>query len=1043
MSSGGRQAREAARSRKAKVLEAVITARARKEASWLLTGDAAPKGAHGQLVALRRAFAQEAKTDAEAAEMTGIVLDLVDSWNAAHPGEEVAPPGPISLLDVSIPAWHAGTIADMQAARKLRTAFEAACAALDGENAPGAARKVAGLALLSALFDSACLSRRDLEVFALWLADPRAPVFDTPDLPPWIDLLRRAPEPRRPLRVVSGTDSSGDYALRRLFLAPRTIELVSRLDRCGGAEQLLKAAGQKRKGKKGQKREEMLIGVMEDACGESGMPELPRLMKGAALLLEARSGGPDHTMSLLAARRMESFAATPESFAALVSVGAGAVPAAATWTPPESLLAIGMPEASLLQRPMPEHPAFSQLHTALNPPRERRSDLSTPDRKTTGPELARRLKALRWGAEIPSCLALLRDWYLHLLETEGLAAGSVQRYHSTLGPAFCDMAGTAPLEDLDGDALEELYGLVLDGDQRSLSERAHLRNRLGMLHAFAMEAEAWDFPEIDPAILAGKGGFTRIDALLLGRRDIDRARNILRAEMDLPPDVARAADAAMLLMSRAGMRVGEAAKALWEHFEQVSESGLAPDEAVLFIRPSIFGNNKTPGAYRQIRPLMLMTAEEAREFEEYLSWRRLMPSKGPLFGVLQADGSIAPFDSKALGEIIGQCLRLASGQEDARSHSLRRAAATSLFLVLHEARVPGSGLSSFIGLFTGWTAEERARIAGTVAPATQARDCWHALARYLGHGGVGTSFSTYVMAADLAVFECCAAPRDRQREAVALGAIPKRHVVLLPSPEESSVRSEIRGEVASPALALQQVLERTDQGASAELAARLAYLPAEFVADRLLVAKAWSGLTTERGQLRLQSPERAGKLCPEPLKSAPQQDEAVDIANRLIELAGECPDEIRAWISGTLHEATQTNAGRRLKTPAEFRDWCAVAVRLREAGRWRADREAPPKPSKEDRKQWSESEEDRKQWSGIRPPEMQFRKTTKNTARRVVVRCRLMAPGVSGAGSGHPSDSWAGCIRFAAHLAAIYLGYHPEKKKTRSVDIRRGAAEQA
>lgn len=1015
MMAGGRQAREAARARSTTEITDILQRVAAEQAPWLLTGASPPKGAHALLAELRRVLGREARTEAEALAFSEALLDRVEVWNIAHPGDEVAPPGAVAVLNTRPPAWSADSLADLRAARPLQDGLEAAFRAL-AESPVQDPKGVGGLALASALFDSACLARHDLELFAAWLADPGGAIFGAPDLPPWVNLKRRAPSTRgrakpQPLRKASGTDSQGDFALRRLVLSPRTLELVALYDGLDGAPEVLTKAA---------KTPDGLAQLIAYGCGAQKTPALRSLLKGAALLLQCRAGGPDLTMALLAARRLESFAATPESWTVLLQG-----PVSQDATEFESintaeLLTESHDPAPPSTRPVPEHPAFLQLHVALSSSQRARDDLTTPDKKLMQGDLIGRLEALPWDSATPSCLELLRDWYLHLLKDEGRAVNTIRRYHSTLAAAFCDMAGEVSLAQSDADTLEELYTLILEADERSALEQGRLRGRLAMLHRFAMQDDHWDFPEIAEELFVGEGSVTHVHATLLGRQDINSARDLLRTEYGLPPDVARAADAAMLAISRGALRIGEATKALGGHYEQVAISGLDPSEAMLFVKPSVFGNNKTPGAYRQVPLMKQMTAEEAADFETYLAYRRSLSPKGPLFGVVQPDGSVAPFHTRQLGAVIADCLRRATGLRDATAHALRRAAATAGFLCIHEARTADSQLGPFLKRLTGWTREDRARVVEAIAPDSQSRDRWQALARMLGHSGPGTSFEAYITVADLAIYETCALRScDRDGASATLAGLAQRHVVLSPGAQEHHVapRAAIRGKITSQAQALLQVLQSLDEGTPLLAAAQAAYIPVDFVETRLATARAWSSLKTTRGKLRLQPEDRQGKLAPAPLNAASKLAEALSLADDLIALAEKRPDAIKAWLLATLHDASEGNTGTRLHTPEALSEWCATAVLLRPPERWLVDRVDPV----------NVSAEAKEVWSGVRHPGTRSALRTSNTAKSIAVRCRMLNPEPDRTRKGKPASSWAGCVRFATHLAAVHLNICPRK----------------
>ena len=106
-----------------------------------------------------------------------------------------------------------------------------------------------------------------------------------------------------------------------------------------------------------------------------------------------------------------------------------------------------------------------------------------------------------------------------------------------------------------------------------------------------------------------------------------------------------------------------------------------------------------------------------------------------------------------------------------------------------------------------------------------------------------------------------------------------------------------------------------------------------------------------------------------------------------------------------------TNAGLLLTSPEAFTAWLAIATRLRPLERWQAERVIPGGADRAALEAWN----------GVRPPAMpgKTRKIPRGTS--VTVRVRLLAPTTPGAGSAVPAASWAGCTRYAAHLAAIWL----------------------
>ena len=973
---------------------------------WLLAGDPAPKGAHEELRKLRAQLLKEARLEAEAVTLHAILHARVDAWNARWPGAEVAAPGAIARLPTAIPAWTAESLVHLRAALALRKLFEARCARIGVE--PMTPETLAGLALASLVFDSACLAQRDLIAVALWLADPDAPVHAIAALPPWIEIKHRArpargQRPARPLRTASGRDEVGPYALRRLFLDRRSLDLIRRHDALGGAAAALRAAAA---------GPDALIRLIRLAVDDKDIRHrlaLPRFLRGATLALEARPDGPDHAMAMLAARKLDTWAATPESWwVALGGPQAGPADSAAAFDPGDLTgQAPAIPDARA--RPVPETAAYLRFHAAVRPGQRQRQDLTTPDVKLTPSALAARLRGL--GDPGVDCLRLLRDWYLHLLDVEGLKAQSVQRYHSTVAAAFCAAAGAETLRALPGEDFEELCDLLLTGETRSDSERRHLSGRLRALHGFAMKHPVWDLPEIDGEVFSGSVAGTVVRAVCLARPEIDAARSLLRSGLGLAPDVARAADAAFLLASRAGLRIGEVTKAMLDDMEDVGGDPERLAEAVLLVRPSRFGDNKTRSAHRQIKPFALFTAAEAENFLSWLGHRRHLAATGPLFGVMQPDGSIDPFSTRALGAVIAEALRRASGLDNPSAHTLRRAALTNLFLCLHEFRV--NRAQPILDRLTGWTAAERRRAASSLAADPKGRDAWDGLARHAGHGSAEMTFGAYVTMADIAVFESCASHPgiDDSETARFLAALPRRAVDLgVIGAAAPMAIAPVAGKIQSPATALLTALELVDTGMPAAPASAAAFLPPGFLEARLGVARSWASLETSQGQLRLQPRARAGRLAPAPLPG-PKRAEALGLADRLIDLATAEPEAVSAWIRSLLAQALMTNAGLLLTSPEAFKAWLAIATRLRPLERWQAERVVPGGADRAALEAWN----------GVRPPAMsgKTRKIPRGTS--VTVRVRLLAPTTPGAGSAVPAASWAGCTRFAAHLAAIWL----------------------
>ena len=485
-----------------------------------------------------------------------------------------------------------------------------------------------------------------------------------------------------------------------------------------------------------------------------------------------------------------------------------------------------------------------------------------------------------------------------------------------------------------------------------------------------------------------------------------------------------------MLTSRAGLRIGETVKAMLGHLEDTTATDAGLPEflwsATLFVRPSRFGDNKTRSASRQIRPFALMTPDEAESFATYLAHRRHAGQTGPLFGVEQPDGSVAPFSGTALGALVAEALRRATGLQTPTAHALRRSALTCLFLALHERRQPDGTVQGLLDRLSGWDPDDRQRAADSVVPAGRRRDVWAALARFAGHGSPEMTFSAYITAADLALHDACAGP-DAMREDLLIDY--PRHVRFETGAAQNPIPlAPIQGEITEPAAALLKALDLLDAGWPVGAAAGAAGLTATFLEDRLPAARAWAVLATTKGQLRLQPPERAGKLAPAPLAGA-KRAEALVLADRLIGLSRERPEETRKWITAALRTASMGNTGQKLHAPDAFREWLGIANALCPPKRWVATALKPP----------GTTAAELARWSGIRPAGMRVEGRKLSGGAGLVVRVRLLGPDQPSANRRRPADSWAGCVRMAVHLAAIWIGCDDTRQPARSPGVGRQA----
>lgn len=243
-----------------------------------------------------------------------------------------------------------------------------------------------------------------------------------------------------------------------------------------------------------------------------------------------------------------------------------------------------------------------------------------------------------------------------------------------------------------------------------------------------------------------------------------------------------------------------------------------------------------------------------------------MAETGPLFGVPDGDGDVAPFSRTALAEIFALALRRATGLDDPSAHSLRRYALNSLYLALGECRSPEARRAPvpdrLLTRLTGWSGEERRGAAEAVAPAALPRDTWTALARIAGHGAPLITFEAYIGLADLEVFRRLARPAPAEATGRALRRLRHRVRTLPAGPETVAAIQPIPPwSHPTPAVVL-KARQGLDRGLSLPQTAMIAQIDDGDFGGLVATARQWSALRTSRGRSRLQARGAEERLAP-------------------------------------------------------------------------------------------------------------------------------------------------------------------------------------
>ncbi|OSP53718.1 hypothetical protein [Pseudoruegeria sp. SK021] len=1021
----GRQARAADRhARAADLAKAMID----DALPWLRQGGLAPRNAEAHIKGLFGEFKASAKEIEAAKQMTDALHDVVDAWNARHPQDPLPAPPAITSIRTRNPGW---SLARLERLRRWRPWGKALAMRLAQPRQPSSALEAAGLVLACAIRHGGLGDPIFLSVLARWLVTPEPHIRAAHNLPLWIDLKarRRGPDEAETtlnasgssgllsrVRIQSGKDAEGPYALRRWYVDPDSLIALTAYftTRASDVDKAtIIAAATSRKGLTD------LIRAALDPDGSLGRPPgLNSLIDGAFADLEASSTGLDAVTSGVARGRIRWASPTPEVWEATFRAGPEdsmeAFPALEFDPSPPELDVEEIDDDGFARR---EARAFSALHALMaqaapNKDRDLIADHIPLTQQAFASILAAAQPDTAWW---PSAARMAFDWYCDLAQT--LAPSSVRRYHSALSDRFLDCAGDLVLEASDADALGQVIVEVLEDDPRTARERALTRKLLRRLYRFGVEDLRWTLPEIDQTLFeTAADEFAalsfEIAPRLVSAAAFDRARSLIRVHPELNSDGQLAVEAGMILQRRGALRVSEVCKAALVDIEPTL------DNPVLFIRPNRFGSNKTRASRRCIRPFAMVSAEESGALRRWVLRRRLLGGDGPLIALSTPVG-LARISSASLGRLITDVLRRATGHDDISNHSLRHAALTDLERAMTESRHPEPhplmDRAALGQRLCGLSNEEATRAAETICPAVRRRDGMAALAAHAGHRSAATTATTYIHGWDLRVFEAVARRIDRVAYDRMAAAISDRIVWIetatqtLPRGPDSD---DAASDLADP-VELIEALRLIEGGVSrADVSAAVRMSEADLeVAEN--VARSLAELKTRKGSPRFFLKNEAGCLAPKPPRSAAEIREGKTLLREFWKLRHTHRHDLTWWCAVNLMRATRTNTGLRLTQLDEVIRWRALISGV-STRRWALHLEGQPEA------------EERAEWDAVCPADTPWRK--KPGAHSVTLIVRLARPDGENPDTRlhEVSGNYAsGAPIFAAHALAIALGLTP------------------
>lgn len=376
---------------------------------------------------------------------------------------------------------------------------------------------------------------------------------------------------------------------------------------------------------------------------------------------------------------------------------------------------------------------FHDLRMALG--EEEESDLSKspalPSRRAIQAKMREIIKEN--NGKIGHAPALLGNWFCSLLtRPKGenfLTLKAIRRYFSTLSPSFERIAYNANLDLLDDDALTELYSDILD-DRNSIDQRVVLA-RLKNFHTWArqhvdIEDPIWsELPVHDGSVSVDAGIWTENDYLhalhlLVGNEESRQLDTDYSAFL-------------LLCIHRFGLRSAEAlglTKQDWICFG---------DWIIVVVQNNKWRNLKTRGSRRAVPLVDQLTEIEIEIISRIQANVEASQGGNPTARLFSAN--VEDFlDLRSIRQIALSAIKTATGNSDSNLHRGRHGAANRISIDIISADVKAwqSIWSEHYDRRPDRTSE---LLLGQTGPSRRAP--W-AVARYLGHLGTGTQFSSYL-----------------------------------------------------------------------------------------------------------------------------------------------------------------------------------------------------------------------------------------------------------------------------------------------------------
>jgi len=353
--------------------------------------------------------------------------------------------------------------------------------------------------------------------------------------------------------------------------------------------------------------------------------------------------------------------------------------------------------------------------------------------------------------QAPLILQAIAAWLMHLMEEGGasgkrLQASSIATYYWSIAYPLLEFFLEEDLTALDADALEDLYTQALDS--RSRNTRIKRARTLRQFHGFCFArygvAEV-DWFEIEPMIDAESG---HIDANLVTPKEYLRALNALRAHLDAGDVFAFKLSILLILMYRAGLRLGEAFRMTLDDF--IFDDGTF----IIFVRGNRFGKPKTANGRRQIHLGWRLPAAERELIVRMCDNRRALCGEAPETALFGSSSNPHQLDlRRTLEQNMGELLRWATGRNAVRPHHLRHSMASYCVASQFDLAADSSfaqSVSEYFGNQENPGEGLRIALLGNPVPS---RRVMHAICAETGHGSPRTLLAVYANALEISLAE--------------------------------------------------------------------------------------------------------------------------------------------------------------------------------------------------------------------------------------------------------------------------------------------------